>query len=70
VIVVSGVALGLLSSPGVARLLSSLLFGVPPYEPLALGGAAAVLLLTALLASWMPAARAARVDPMATLRAE
>jgi ABC-type lipoprotein release transport system permease subunit len=52
------------------RLLSSLLFGVSPYDPVVIGGALAVLGATAIAASWLPAARAAHVDPMATLRAE
>jgi predicted permease len=65
-----GVALGMLSSLGVARLLSSLLFGVPPHDLLVLGTTGGVLFVSSLLANWLPAARAARVDPMTTLRAE
>ena len=65
-----GIALGLASSLGAARGLQTLLFGVRPHDPAVLGGAAAVLLVTAFAATWLPAARAARVDPMTTLRAD
>ena len=63
---VIGLALGLMFS----RLLSSLLFGLPPTDPAAFGGAAAVLLGVAALASYLPARRATRVDPTIALRSE
>jgi len=73
----SGVALaavGLLIGLGGAwagnRLLRGLVWGVEPGDPRALAGAAFVLFLTAALASWLPARRAARVDPLETLRSE
>lgn len=69
-VVVTGIGIGLLSSLGAARGLQSLLFGVRPHDGAVLGGAAAVLLFTALAASWLPAARAARIDPMTTLRGD
>ena len=50
-----------------ARALSSMLYGVPPWDPLALGAAGVVLTVTALGASYLPARRAARVDPATTL---
>ncbi len=65
-----GMAVGALASVAAASQISSLLFGVSPHDPIALGGAVVVLGLTAFVASWFPAARAARVDPMATLRSE
>jgi predicted permease len=65
-----GAALGLVASLAAARGLSSLLFGVSPHDARVLLGAVAVLALTALAASWLPAARISRVDPMATLRAD
>jgi predicted permease len=65
-----GVMLGALAAFGVTRLLGGLLYGVPPTDPLALGGAAALLALTALAASWIPAQRAARLDPVIALRSE
>ena len=47
-----------------------MLYGVSGADPVAIGAAGAVLLLAALLASWVPARRAARVDPMVALRME
>ena len=52
------------------RLLESMLYGVPGTDPIAVGAAAGLLLLAALVASWVPARRAARVDPMVALRQE
>ena len=53
-----------------ARALSSLLFGVPPWDPVALASAAALLALATLAASYLPARRAARVDPVSILASE
>jgi putative ABC transport system permease protein len=53
-----------------ARVLSSLLYGVSAVDPLAYLGAVALLLAVALAANWLPARRAARVDPMVALRSE
>jgi putative ABC transport system permease protein len=61
-----GTAVVCLSSPAMA----SLLFGVTPYDPLSLSLVAVVLTTTAALASYLPARRASRVDPVAALRAE
>jgi putative ABC transport system permease protein len=69
-VVATGAALGLVASTAAARGLSSLLFGVSPHDARVLLGAVAVLAATALFASWLPAARVSRVDPMATLRAD
>ena len=69
-VVTLGVFAGVISAIGAGRYLSSLLFGVPPYDALILGIAAAALLLTGALANWMPARRAARVDPMLSLRGD
>ena len=65
-----GVAAGLVGSAAAAGVLRSLLFGVRPTDPVALAGAALVLFATAAAAAYLPARRAARVDPAATLRAE
>jgi putative ABC transport system permease protein len=65
-----GLAAGLLSGLAAARSLGSMLYGVPPWDPLSVGGAALVLLLTGLIAGYLPARRAARTDPARTLAAE
>lgn len=70
VAVSTGVLVGAVAAFGATRLLGSFLFGVPPTDLVAFGSAAALLGITALLASWVPARRAAAVDPMIALRAE
>lgn len=65
-----GVAVGGALALGVTRLLRSLLYGVPTTDVLAFGSAALLLILAALAASWVPAMRAAAVDPVVALRAE
>ena len=51
-----------------ARVLKSLLYGVTPFDPLTLGAVAVLLSLIALLACWLPARRAAAVNPLVALR--
>ena len=65
-----GLAIGLLSAAGLARLLRSLLLGLSPWDPLAFAGVALVLLVAAFLACLVPARRAMRVDPLLALRHE
>jgi putative ABC transport system permease protein len=69
-IAVTGIAVGLLLSIGAGRLLSSLLYQVSPYDPVVLLATTSLLLIVALAACWLPARRAARVDPIIALRAE
>jgi putative ABC transport system permease protein len=65
-----GIAIGVTGSVLVARWLTSLLFGVGAGDPLTLGATSAALLAVAGLACYLPARRAARVDPMVALRAQ
>jgi predicted permease len=65
-----GVVLGWVAALGVTRLISSFLFGVSPFDPLTFAGTAAVLAAVTLLASFIPACRAAAVDPQEALRYE
>lgn len=68
VAVAAGAALGLGAALAVSRLLASQLFGVEPWDPWTFGGVTAVLVMVALVASWLPARRAARVDPRIALQ--
>ena len=65
-----GVLAGLTASFGLTRLLSNLLFGVKPWDPAVFVSAPFILLAIALMAIWLPAARASKLDPMQTLRGE
>ena len=65
-----GIALGLAASLSAGRLISSLLFGVRPGDPIQLAGAVLLLAAATILAAYLPARRAARLDPMAALREE
>jgi predicted permease len=70
VLAVVGIVAGLGLFALVARFLQSFLFGVTAGDPVTLGAASLLLLLIAMLASWIPARRASRVDPASTLRAD
>jgi ABC-type antimicrobial peptide transport system permease subunit len=65
-----GLGLGIPLAIAAGRLMTRQLFGVSPWDPLMLAIATLSLCAAALLASWIPAARAASVDPMNALRAE
>ncbi len=65
-----GVLPGIFLSLGLTRLMSSQLFGVTPHDPLTFTGVAVVFVIVALAACYVPARRAARVDPMVALRYE
>jgi predicted permease len=65
-----GAGIGLITAAGLTRLMSSLLFGISPVDPLTYGAVVAVLGTAALLASYLPARRAAMVDPVEILKAD
>ena len=63
-----GVALGLIAALAVTRLMQTLLFGVGATDPLTFGAIALLMLFVALLACWIPARRATKVDPLVALK--
>jgi len=67
---VIGIGIGIVAFVGIARFLSAFLFGVTPTDPLTIAGASFTLAVIAVLASWIPARRASRADPMEALRAD
>lgn len=70
VLAATGIAVGLTVALGLTRLMEALLFGVSSTDPLTFVAVPAVLAGVALLASWLPARRASRTDPVEALRAE
>ena len=69
-LLVVGLFLGVAASLGMSRILDSLVFNIPMLDPLAFGAAIVLLSFIALLACWIPARRASKVDPMVALRCE
>jgi putative ABC transport system permease protein len=69
-IVVAGVIVGLAGAAGVTRVLQTFLFGVTPTDPMAFTIVTLLLMAVGLMAAWLPARRATRIDPWAALRAE
>jgi ABC-type antimicrobial peptide transport system permease subunit len=63
-----GVAVGIVASLALARLIASLLFETAPSDPLTFAGMVVLLAVVALLAGYLPARRASRIDPMVALR--
>ncbi len=70
VLALIGVGAGLAASFGIMRLLSSLLFGVTPTDIVTLSAVSGMLILIVVLASYIPARRATKVDPLIALRYE
>jgi hypothetical protein len=68
VLIATGLALGLAGSLWAARFVGALLFRLEPRDPVTFAGAAAVLVAVGVLAAWLPAHRAARLDPATVLR--
>jgi predicted permease len=66
----AGAVIGLAAAVALGRSMSSLLFGIGPMDPAAYGSAFGIIVLAAVLASYLPARRAATIDPAETLRAE
>ena len=67
-LVLAGISIGFAASLATGRLLSRMLYGVSGTDPLSIGAAATVLIVVALVASYLPARWATRVDPLAALR--
>jgi putative ABC transport system permease protein len=66
----AGTAIGLVCAMALARLIESLLYQIPPRDPMTYVSVCGILALVALLASYVPALRATRLDPMVALRYE
>ena len=70
VLVIAGVAIGLGAAIAATRLIESMLFGLTPNDPLTISLAALLMIAVAALAGYLPARKAAKVDPMIALRYE
>jgi putative ABC transport system permease protein len=69
-IVLAGLVVGLAAAAGVTRVLQRFLFGITPTDPITFTAVSLLLVAVALMAAWLPARRATRIDPSVALRAE
>jgi ABC-type antimicrobial peptide transport system permease subunit len=67
---VVGAAIGAIGAAAMSRYVRKMLFNVAPSDPAMIAGAVAMMVLIALIAGWIPARRASRLDPMTALRHE
>jgi predicted permease len=65
-----GAAIGLLAAFALVRLIRAIFYGIEPYDPLTMIGSVVIMVTVAALAAWIPARRAAKIDPMVALRYE
>ena len=70
IITVIGAVVGISGAAGASRYLASLLYNVKPSDPMIFGAVTATLIVVAALASYLPARRAARIDPLVAMRGE
>lgn len=70
VLVVAGIGLGIVASLLATRLIAGLLFNVTPTDPLTFGATSILLIAVAVLATYIPARRATRLDPLIALRTQ
>jgi ABC-type antimicrobial peptide transport system permease subunit len=70
ILTATGLGMGLLIAVGLAHGVANLLYGVSPNDPVVFGGITTAIATVALVSSWIPARRAARIDPMVALRDE
>jgi ABC-type antimicrobial peptide transport system permease subunit len=69
VLVAVGLILGVVGAGVAARVMQGLLFGVTPYDPATFAGVAVMMATIGVVACWIPALRASRIDPAITMRA-
>jgi predicted permease len=69
-LVIAGLAIGVAGSLSLARLMTGLLFGVAPHDPVTLGAVTVLMALVGIAACWIPAIRAARIEPGVALKAQ